>query len=102
MGWRAPLRRGLPEEARPVLSPRKGATERAPPDGAAMRHDYTVVYQAIEDGWVMATVPELPGAVTQGRNLDEAREMIKEAVELPLSSYRENAARNAPGDAIWE
>ena len=46
----------------------------------AMRHDYHVVYTPIEDGWVMATVPELPGAVTQGRDLDEARENIKEAV----------------------
>jgi predicted RNase H-like HicB family nuclease len=58
-----------------------------------MRHDYHVVYTTIEDGWIMATVPELPGAVTQGRDLDEARANIKEAVELLLQSYRENAAR---------
>lgn len=50
----------------------------------------------------MATVPELPGAVTQGRDLDEARSMIKEAVELLLASYRENAKKDAPGDALWE
>jgi predicted RNase H-like HicB family nuclease len=68
----------------------------------AVRHEYSVVYQTIEDGWVMATVPELPGAVTQGRDLDEARWMIKEAVELLLRSYRENAAKDAPGNAIWE
>lgn len=67
-----------------------------------MRHEFTVVYQPIEDGWVMASVPELPGAVTQGRDLDEARRMIREAVELLLESYRENAARDASGDAIWE
>jgi hypothetical protein len=28
--------------------------------------------------------------------------MIKEAVELLLQSYRENAAKDAPGTAIWE
>ena len=67
-----------------------------------MKHEYTVVYQTVEDGWVMATVPELPGAVTQGRNLQDARAMIKEAVELLLLSYRENAAKDAPGNAIWE
>ncbi len=50
----------------------------------------------------MATVPELPGAVTQGRDLDEARAMIKEAVELLLRAYRENAVKDAPGNAIWE
>ena len=50
----------------------------------------------------MATVPELPGAVTQGKDLAEAREMIKEAVELLLLSYRENAAKDAPENAIWD
>jgi predicted RNase H-like HicB family nuclease len=67
-----------------------------------VKHEYTVVYQTIEDGWVMARVPELPGAVTQAPTLEEAREMIREAVELLLLSYRENAAKDASGGAIWE
>ena len=67
-----------------------------------MKREYMVIYQPIEDGWIMATAPELPGAVTQGRNLAEARAMIKEAVELLLQSYREHAAKDAPGTAIWE
>jgi predicted RNase H-like HicB family nuclease len=67
-----------------------------------MKHEYSVVYQTVEDGWIMARVPELPGAVTQGKDMPEARAMIKEAVELLLQSYRENAAKDAPGTAIWE
>ena len=67
-----------------------------------MKREYTVLYQTIEDGWIMATVPELPGAVTQGKDIAEARSMIKEAVELLLQSYRENAAKDAPGNAVWE
>ena len=67
-----------------------------------MRHDYHVVFTPIEDGWIMATVPELPGAVTQGRDLDEARANIKEAVELLLQAYRENAQKDATGGAMWE
>ncbi len=50
----------------------------------------------------MASVPELPGAVTQGKDLSEASTMIKEPVELQLQSYRENVAKDAPGNAIWE
>jgi predicted RNase H-like HicB family nuclease len=57
-----------------------------------MKHEYTVIYRTIEDGWVMASVPELPGALTQGRNMEGARAMIKDAVELLLQTYRENAA----------
>ena len=67
-----------------------------------MKREFNVVYTTIEDGWVMAQVPELPGAVTQGRDIDEAREMIQEAVELLLQSYRDNAAKVAPTGAIWE
>jgi predicted RNase H-like HicB family nuclease len=66
------------------------------------RHEYTVVYQTIEDGWIMASVPELPGAVTQGKDMAEARAMIKDAVELLLQAYRENAEKDAPGNAIYE
>ena len=67
-----------------------------------MKRQYEVLYQEVEDGWIMATVPDLPGAVTQGRTLDEARAMIKEAAELVLESYRANAKKDAPGTAIWE
>ncbi len=47
------------------------------------------------------------GARTPGRSHTreehvETRSMIKEAVELLLLSYRENAAKDAPGNAIWE
>jgi len=67
-----------------------------------MKRDYQVLYQEVEEGWIMATVPDLPGAVSQGRDMGEARAMIKEAVELLLESYRANAKKDAPGNAIWE
>jgi len=67
-----------------------------------VRYDFTVIYQTVEDGWIMATVPELPGAVTQGQDMAEARSMIREAVELLIETYRANAARDAPGHAVWE
>jgi len=67
-----------------------------------MKREFTVFYTPIEDGWIMAQVPELPGAVTQGRDMDEAREMIQEAIELLLQSYSENAAKDAPSGAIWD
>lgn len=50
----------------------------------------------------MAQVSELPGAVTHGRDMDEARSMIQEVVELLLQSYCDNAAKVAPRDAVWE
>jgi predicted RNase H-like HicB family nuclease len=67
-----------------------------------MKREFSVVYTPIEDGWIMAAVPELPGAVTQGRDMEEARTMIQEAVELLLESYREQAASVVPTGAVWE
>jgi predicted RNase H-like HicB family nuclease len=65
------------------------------PRSQPMKHEFHVVYTPIEDGWYLASAPELPGAVTQGRTLKEARRMIQELVELLLESYRDNAAKDA-------
>ena len=67
-----------------------------------MRHEYAVVYEQGEDGWIVARVPELPGAVSQGRTMEEARFMIKDAVKLLLEIYLEDATKDAQPDAIWE
>ncbi len=43
-----------------------------------------------EDGWWVATVPALPGCISQGRTAVEARKNIKEAIALHLSSLAED------------
>jgi predicted RNase H-like HicB family nuclease len=49
--------------------------------------NFTAVYE--QDGdWVIAYVEELPGANSQGRTLEEARENLCEAVELILLCKR--------------
>jgi predicted RNase H-like HicB family nuclease len=51
----------------------------------------TAIYTPIEDGWYMAQVLELPEAITQGETLDEAREMLADAVREVLDMRREEA-----------
>ncbi len=48
----------------------------------SMRFD--VVIRQDEDGYYVATVPELPGCHTQARSLDELMSRIKEAIQLCL------------------
>ncbi len=43
----------------------------------------TAIFEPGEDGWIMATCPEL-GVVSQGETMEHAEAMIKEAVELWL------------------
>ena len=45
------------------------------------------------EGGYTAFVPSLPGCVTYGDTIDEAREMVKEAVELYIESL---IAHNEP------
>jgi predicted RNase H-like HicB family nuclease len=41
---------------------------------------YTVLFEPAEEGGFVATCPALPGPVTEGETLEEAREMVKDAI----------------------
>jgi predicted RNase H-like HicB family nuclease len=53
----------------------------------------TAIYEHTDDGWWVVSVPEIPGAHSQGRTREEAREMIQDAVRLLLEVRREDAER---------
>ncbi len=50
--------------------------------------ELTAVFQKVPEGYI-AFIEELPGANTQGTTLEEARENLKEAVDLILESNRQ-------------
>jgi predicted RNase H-like HicB family nuclease len=50
---------------------------------------FHAVFEDAGDGWVYARVPELPEIHTQGEGLEQARAMIREAIELVLEDRRE-------------
>ena len=47
---------------------------------------FKVQMEQDEDGYWVATVPALPGCISQGRTRSEARRNIREAIELHLSA----------------
>ncbi len=49
---------------------------------------YTVILHKEEDGGYVATVPVLPGCVSQGDTRDEAPKNIEEAIEVYLEDVR--------------
>jgi predicted RNase H-like HicB family nuclease len=55
----------------------------------------TALFQKVPEGYI-GFVEELPGANTQGRTLEEARENLAEAVELVLEANR-TLSRGCPG-----
>jgi len=56
-----------------------------------MTRIFTAVYQPADEGGFVAWVEELPGANTQGETLEEARENLREAVDLILELNRERS-----------
>ena len=49
---------------------------------------YTVILQKAQDGGYVATVPVLPGCVSQGDTREEALKNIEEAIEIYLEDVR--------------
>jgi predicted RNase H-like HicB family nuclease len=55
---------------------------------------FTAIYEEVpesEGGGYVAYVEELPGAISEGDTIDEARRNLKDAIELLLEANRELA-----------
>jgi predicted RNase H-like HicB family nuclease len=50
----------------------------------------TVVYERAEQGWTTATIPALPGTISAGRNRQEARDNVLDALRLMLATPPES------------
>ena len=59
----------------------------------------TAVYRKVPEGYI-GFVEELPGANTQGATIEEAREKLKEAVELVIEANRALARELDEGGEI--
>jgi predicted RNase H-like HicB family nuclease len=49
-----------------------------------MPRQFDVVIERDEEGYYVASVPQIPGCHTQARSLDEINARIREAIELCL------------------
>lgn len=52
--------------------------------------DYLVVFEQNPDGSYCVYVPDVPGCVSAGDTLEEAEQMIREALQVHLASLREH------------
>ena len=54
-------------------------------------YSYTVLFEPAEEGGYVVTCPALPGLVTEGDTLEEARAMARDAIRAYLESLRKDA-----------
>ena len=57
--------------------------------------EYTAIIEKTDDDWFIAHCAEIPNAHTQGQTIEEAKENLKDAIELILDCEREIAMRKA-------
>ncbi len=63
------------------------------PVAVAPSIDFTIAFDEPEDGWIVARVLEVPGALSQGRTRVEARENVLDALRTVLTPDDELSGR---------
>jgi Uncharacterized conserved protein len=53
-------------------------------------YSYTVLFEPAEEGGFTVTCPALPGLVTEGDTLEEARSMAQDAIRCYIESLRKD------------
>ncbi|MBI3933258.1 MAG: type II toxin-antitoxin system HicB family antitoxin [Acidobacteria bacterium] len=63
------------------------------------QYTFTVLFEPAEEGGYIVTCPALPGLVTEGNTLEEAREMARDAIRGYIESLRKDGLP-IPSDVI--
>jgi predicted RNase H-like HicB family nuclease len=64
-----------------------------------MDYQLTAIYHKVQEGYV-AFVEELPGANSQGATLEEARENLREAIEMVIDANRTISGQELGGAQV--
>jgi predicted RNase H-like HicB family nuclease len=67
-----------------------------------MKAEFTAIIEAAPEGGYWAICPEVPGANGQGETIQEAKNSLRQAIELILEDRRADIFRGLPEDAIQE
>jgi predicted RNase H-like HicB family nuclease len=65
-----------------------------------MKAEFTAIIEAAPEGGYWAICPEIPGANGQGDTPDEAKDSLREALELILDDRLADILRGLPKEAI--
>ena len=65
-----------------------------------MKAEFTALIEDAPEGGYWAICPEVPGANGQGESIEEAKNSLKEAIELILEDRRKDILRGLPKNVI--
>lgn len=58
---------------------------------------FNVIFESDEDGYIVASVPSIPGCYTQGKTFEEAKKRIQQVIELCLDEEPGYADQQSSG-----
>ncbi len=67
-----------------------------------MKAEFTAVIEAAPEGGYWAICPEVPGANGQGNTMKEAKDNLREAIELIFEDRRADILRGLPDDVMQD
>jgi len=67
-----------------------------------MKGEFTAIIEPSPEGGYWAICPEVPGANGQGETIGDAKENLRQAIELILQDRREDILRGLPANAIQD
>jgi predicted RNase H-like HicB family nuclease len=70
--------------------------------GDPMKAEFTAIIEPAPEGGYWAICPEIPGANGQGETIEEAKNSLRQAIELILEDRKADILRGLPEDAIQE
>ena len=60
--------------------------------------EYTAIIQKTSDGWYIGQCEQVPGAMTQGKTIEEVKENLKEAIQLVLETEKDLCRKRHEGE----
>ena len=65
-----------------------------------MKAEFTAIIEEAPEGGYWAICPEIPGTNGQGETIEEAKNSLRDAIELILEDRREDILRGLPEGVI--
>jgi predicted RNase H-like HicB family nuclease len=62
--------------------------------------DFTAVIEKSDDGWYVGQIPEMPEVISQGKTIEELKENLLDALNLVMSTHRENTLQEYSGKFV--
>lgn len=59
-----------------------------------------VIQKDIESGWYIGQIEEFPAAISQGRNIDELKENLNDALKLLLETQKNQLDHDYKGQKV--